>query len=190
MISDPGSNLVKLKDCNFSLRDVSQQTLEGLGFQIQVQTPKAHNQVGRVESKVKLLKTMLKKLSTTNDKRMTFIGWETLFQRISSMLDNVPMCKVRGGFDMEWSIITPNRLKIGRNNFRSPESPMSLTNCPQTLLDRNRLIHETWYKIFISRIHNLMPQPKWFKTDTINIGDIVLFLYEDGVIKKLEVWKI
>ena len=187
---DPGSNLVKLKDCTFSLKDVSTDTHNNLGFEIQVQAPKAHFEVGRVEAKVKLLKEMLNKLFVTKSRTLTYIGWETVFQRIASMLDNVPMCKIQGNDDPEWRIMTPNRLKIGRNNHRSLDSPMMLTNCPQTLLERNQLIQETWYNIFISKIHYLIPQPKWHRTSDIEVEDIVLFLFEDGLASKLNTWRI
>ena len=187
---DPGSNLVKLSDCHFSIVDVNNNLYHDMGFKVKVCAPKAHYEVGRVEAKVKLLKDMLSKLSDTNEKILTMIGWETLFQKIANSLDNLPMCKISGGYDFEWSIITPNRLKLGRNNFRSLETSMYLSNCPQSIMERNKLIQEEWYKIFVSRIHHLLPRPKWFKTDSIKVDDIVLFIFEDGLTKKLTIWKI
>jgi len=191
VVCDSGSNLVKLADVQFSIRDVNLTTHPNMGFQIKVCTPKAHYEVGRVEAKVKLLKEMLTKLTNECDRIMTFIGWETMFMKIANMLDNLPMCKVRGGHNLDWEIITPNRLKLGRNNYRSmSDSPMELSNCPQSILERNRLIQAEWYKIFISRIHHLIPQTKWNKSDEVKIGDIVLFIFEDGISKKLDIWKL
>ena len=122
---------------------------------------------------------------------MTVIGWETMFMKNANMLDYLPIWKVRGGHDLDWEIITPNRLKLGRNNYRCmSDSPMELSNCPQSLLERNRLIQAEWYKILVSRFQHLIPQTKWNKTDEVKVGDIVLFIFEDGISKKLDIWKL
>ena len=44
---------------------------------------------------------------------MTVLQWETLFCKIVNTLDNLPT----GNLGSE--IITANRIKLGRNNFRS-----------------------------------------------------------------------
>ena len=54
---------------------------------------------------------------------MTAIQWETLFSKVASTLDDLPIARGDSssvsnvGFD----ILTPNRLKLGRNNYRSLE---------------------------------------------------------------------
>ena len=87
------------------------------------------------------------------------------------MLDNVPIAKSGGSsvYDFKWEIITPNRLKLGRNNFRSLESDMVLMGKPDNVLHRNHLIQTAWYKIFLERIHFLIPKPKWKKNDVDRI---------------------
>ena len=112
------------------------------------------------------------------------------------MLDNIPIAKDRpqSRDDPCWDIITPNRLKLGRNSHRSLESPESivLTSGPDKLLEVNRKIQETWYRIFIDRIHHLIPKPnKWHKNDTPMIDDIVLFIQNDSVKgKETKTWKL
>jgi hypothetical protein len=59
--------------------------------------------------------------------------------------------------DLGWEIITPNRLKLGSNNFRQLEGHIILSGGPQTMLERNRLLQEKWYDIFINRIHLHIP---------------------------------
>ena len=92
--------------------------------------------------------------------------------------------------DLGWEIITPNRLKLGRNNNRQLEGPIKLDNCPQTQLERNRLLTQRWYEIFIKRLSLLIPPPER-KTDAQpQVGDVVLFLFTDPNFKKLWIWKI
>ena len=83
---------------------------------------------------------------------------------------------------------------MGRNSQRSLESPIGITLSagPDKLLEANRKIQETWYKIFIDRIHNLIPKPdKWHKTDKPSIGDIVLFVENDSLMgKDSRTWKL
>ena len=188
---DSGTQLAKLVDVEFSLREVNLITYDSMGFEVVVGTPKSHEERGRVEAKVKALKDMLKKLSVTSDTCQTLIGWEISFQKIANQLDNLPIAKTSGSnvYDPNSELITANRLKLGRNNFRSPEKSMLLTNSPSSLLERAQLVHEKWYELFIKQIHHLIPRPKWFSDDKIKVGDICLFLYEDGNQPKLWVWK-
>ena len=43
---------------------------------------------------------------------------------------------------------------------------------------------------FTSRIHFLIPRPKWFTSDLVKVGDICLFVMDDGLKPKLWTWKI
>ena len=91
---------------------------------------------------------------------------------------------------MGWEIITPNRLKIGRNNYRQLEGPIKLDNCPQSQLERNRLLTSKWYEIFIERLHLLIPPPAKEHDKQPEVGDVVLFVFTDPNAKKLWVWKL
>ena len=54
---------------------------------------------------------------------MTALQWETLFSKVVNTLFNLPIAKgnatATGNLGLE--IITANRIKLGRNNFRSLE---------------------------------------------------------------------
>ena len=92
--------------------------------------------------------------------------------------------------DFGWEIIVPNRLKLGRNNNRQLEGLIKLDNCPQTQLERNRLLTKPWYEIFIKWLSLLIPPPE-HKTDAHpQVGDSVLFLFTDPNFKKLWIWKL
>merc|ERR1712121_577269 len=49
----------------------------------------------------------------------------------------------------------------------------------------------SWYTIFLDRIHYLIPRPrKWQQTDTVAIGDIVLFMFNETPGSKSDNWKL
>ena len=79
-------------------------------------------------------------------------------------------------------LITPNRLRLGRNNDRSPVGPMLVSSNPDKFLKTNESIFTAWFDAWlISHVPNLIEQPKWFTNDKdISEGDIILFLKEEG----------
>ena len=119
--------------------------------------------------------------------------WETLFATISNYINDLPIARVSKTPDSVWDLITPNRLMLGRNQFRSLEGWIDLTkgqDCAE-LLRRNQQIISTWYSLFLDRLHYLIPRPsKWQKTDVVNIGDTVMFLYSETPGTKVDKWKI
>ena len=96
------------------------------------------------------------------------------------------------GFD----IITPNRLKLGRNNSRSLAGSIKVQNAalPSDILDRNRRITSTYLQILVDRIHHFQHRPeKWLKTTDIppRVDDTVLFVMKDGNVSAQDkVWKL
>jgi hypothetical protein len=161
-------------------------------FKLITSTPKAHEQQGRVERKIRVLRDMLQRLSATTLCCNTLIGWETLFCRIASQVDDLPIARgsATSATDLGWEIISPNRLKLGRNNHRNLEGEIVLDNVPHTQLDRNREIFAGWYKLFLERIHLLVPQSEKTEDRVVQLGDVVLFLFQDSMISKLDVWKL
>ena len=111
---------------------------------------------------------------------------------MASALNDLPIARgsASAAQDLGWEIITPNRLLLGRNNHRQLDGPVVLTNCPQTQLERNRLISARWYEIFIKRLHLLIPPPIEGKSRQPMAGDVVLFVFTDPNLKKLWVWKL
>jgi hypothetical protein len=89
-----------------------------------------------------------------------------------------------------WEIITPNRLKLGRNNYRQLEGPIKVDNCPQSQLRRNQLITAKWYELFIERIGLLVPPPRAEHDRQPEVGDVVLFVHQDPNFKKLWTWRL
>ena len=189
---DSGTQMEKLSDTHFSLRDLNGWETQGKRFTVKVVTPKAHEQQGRVESKIKVVRKLLQSLSDTVDTVNTLLGWETTFLRIADQIDNLPISRGsdRAPTDLGWEIITPNRLKLGRNNFRQLEGTIILSNAPQTQLERNRLIQERWYELFIERIHLLVPKVERRDTVILLPDDVVLFVFQDAGIPRMWVWRL
>jgi hypothetical protein len=189
---DSGSQLEKLKDTNFNIRNVHGQEYRGMKFKVMVSTPKAHQEHGRVERKIRTLREMLEKLFSSTEVCNTMIGWETLFARIASQIDDLPIARgsATAATDLGWEIITPNRLKIGRNSHKNLDGPVVLEDCPQSQLDRSNEIFSAWYRIYLDRLHLLIPKSEKIEDRKVKIGDVVLFVFQDAAIPKLGVWKL
>ena len=106
-----------------SLRDVHAQVQDSLGIKVVVSTAKAHSERGRVECKIRSLRESLEKMGGNTNHTQTVLQWETLFSKIANTVDNLPMAKGNTSIatNLGYEIITPNRLKLGRNNYRSLE---------------------------------------------------------------------
>ena len=83
---------------------------------------------------------------------------------------------------MGYEIITPNRLKLGRNNSRSLEGngiDLDMSSNFTKILDRNCSIYQQWYQTFIDNVHLLnLRLNKWLKSGRLPLnGDIVLFVF-------------
>jgi hypothetical protein len=135
---DSGTQLEKLQDANFQLRDV-QMNIAAHRFKVMVTVPKAHQQQGRVEAKIKVMRKMLAAWAKTNEECNTLLGWETVFAKVASAIDNIPIARgsANASYDLGWEIITPNLLKLGMNNYHQLEGPIKLDNCLQTQLERD-----------------------------------------------------
>ena len=79
-------------------------------------------------------------------------------------------------------LLTPNRLKLGRNNQRSPVGPMWVTGKPDKFITSNKDIFNVWFETWlINCVPQLTLQTKWFQSDRdISNGDLVLFLKKEG----------
>ena len=80
-------------------------------------------------------------------------------------------------------LITPNRLKLGRNN-ESPVSQMKVVGDHLKVLEENKKIFSVWFETWlISYVPKLMEQPKYFCSDRdMKICDMVLFTKNEGLV--------
>ena len=111
-----------------SLSDVHAQVQDSLGIQVVVSKVKAHSERGRVERKIRSLRKSLEKMGVNTNHPQTVLQWETLFSKIANTVDNLPMAKgnMSNSSNLGYEIITPNRLKLGRNNYQARALALSL----------------------------------------------------------------
>jgi len=80
-------------------------------------------------------------------------------------------------------LITPNRLLLGRNNQRSPDGFAVECDNPTKILKENEKVYNAWFEVWLLvHVPKLMKQQKWFDSDSINVGDVVLFTKQDSKI--------
>ena len=74
-----------------------------------------------MERRIRALRETMEKLGVDTAVPMTCLQWDTLFARISNTIDNLPIARGDASNELNfgYEVITPNRLKLGRNNFRS-----------------------------------------------------------------------
>ena len=106
---------------------------------------------------------------------------------IANTVDNLTMAKgnTSNSSNLGYEIITPNRLKLGRNNYQALEGSgikLDMASNLNTLLERNRELYCEWYRIFLENIHMLDVRPnKWLKNSRLPVlDDIVLFVFNDS----------
>ena len=195
---DSGTQLKALKHASCSVRDVEAQIQDSLGIRIVVSNAKAHEERGRVERRIRTLRESLEKLGIQNSLPMTSIQWDCLFAKISNTMNNLPIARgdTSNASKLGYEIITPNRLVMGRNNFRSLEGSgvfLEMSSNYTRILERNRHIYNSWFQGFIDNIHLLDLRPKkWLKSSRFPvINDIVLFVFNDGgYSKESTVWRL
>jgi hypothetical protein len=120
-----------------------------------------------------------------HNERLSVLQWETMGSQITNAANDLPLALGNIVADYEFmDLLTPNRLKLGRNNDRAPVFPVESDEqgSLQRKLDENNRIFRAWFQVWlISHVPKLMDQPKWFKSDRdIKICDIVLMLKQEG----------
>ena len=198
MYIDSGSQLKALEHASFSIRDLEHQVYKSQGIKLKVSNAKAHEERGRVERKIRTIRETLSRLGIKSSNPMTALQWESVFWKIASTIDNLPLARSTNtsASKTSYEIITANRLKIGRNNSRNLEGAgfrLALSQDVGRILERNREIYQDWYRIFMENIHELMIKPnKWdIAGELPKVGDIVTFVMNDsGYGKEGTTWKL
>ena len=195
---DNGTQLKALEHAEFSVQAIDTQLHDSLGLRVSVSNAKSHEERGRVERRIGLIRDMLQRLTQQGTQVMSALQWDTLFAKVANAIDNLPLAKgnTSNSNELGYEILTANRIKLGRNNNRSLSGPgITLDMSPNLtrILDRNRQIQQSWYQLFIDQVHLLtLKPPKWETTSRLPVeGDIVLFVLNDsGYGKNEKTWKL
>ena len=133
-----------------------------------------HNMHGRVERKIQEIKKSIEK--TLLNKRLSVMQWETISASISNSINNMPLAlRNRRSNLKSMDLITPNRLRLGRNNERNPVGHLSVINDMNKTIKENENIFNAWFEIWLScHVPKLMGQQKWYKSGLdLKEGDII-----------------
>ena len=178
LLIDEGSQLKKGCDTmKLSFTDIKNQLYLDQSIEFQTCPVGGHNFHGKVERKIKTIRESIEK--SMHNERLSVLQWETLAAQVSNSINDMPIALTNAVSDLEFAdIITPNRLKLGRNNDRSPVGALKISNDCSKILQANKSIFDTWFESWlISYVPKLMSHPKWFVDDKhLKQGDIVLFL--------------
>ena len=184
LLPDEGSQLIKgCETMRLNFKDIKHQLHLNHHVHFETCPVGAHFMHGKVERKIREIKKSIEKSVTNN--RLSILQWETLSSQIANAINDQPLALGNIVSDFEtMDLITPNRLKLGRNNDRSPIGAMITATNTRNIIDDNQKIFDTWFDNWlIAHVPKLVQQPKWFRSDQdLKAGDIVLFLKNDSAI--------
>ena len=184
LLVDEGSQLVRGCE-NMMINNVDARGVLKQEFGIDFKTCPVggHNFHGKAERKIKAVQETIAK--TMLNARLSTLQWETLCAQVANTVNNLPVAIGNETEDLECvDLITPNRLRLGRNNERSPVSSIDITDKYDSILKMNTNIFNAWWEAWlIAAVPKLVPQPKWFRNDKdISVGDVILFKKSDSVL--------
>ena len=106
------------------------------------------------------------------------IQWETCAAEIANRINYLPLELGNIVSDFKaMDLITPNRLKLGQNNDRSPSGCVKIISDSKKILKTKQNIFSAWFgNWLLSHVPNIMYQTKWFRTEyDLKEGDAVVF---------------
>ena len=148
-----------------NFQDIRHQLHVNVNVEFELCPVGKHNMNGRVKRKIREIKGLITK--SLEDERISLLQWETLVSEIANTINDLPLAlgKITSQFE-NMDLLTPNRLRLGRNNDRIPIGPMMVTNNPQKFLFINEKLFKRWFECWlISHAPKLINLPKWFLTD-------------------------
>ena len=185
LLVDQGSQIVKgCETMKFKFWDIKFRLHKDVSVDFEVCPVGGHNFNGKVERKIREIKKSINK--AVSNERLALLQWETLGATIANTINNMPLAlgsPVNASSEFI-DLLTPNRLKLGRNNERSPVGAMTTTDYDK-VIENNEAIFNAWFEVWLSaHVPTLMNQPKWFRSDKdLKVGDVVLFLKKDSTIE-------
>ena len=181
LLIDEGSQLIKgCESMKFQFADAQRKLHKDQEVEFETCPVGGHNFHGRVERKIRTIRESIER--SIHKERLSVLQWETLSAQISNTINDLPIALSNSISELEHAdLITPNRLKLGRNNDRSPVGTLSVTSDPNKIIQSNKMIFNSWFEAWlVSCVPKLMYHPKWFVDDIhLKKGDVVLFLKND-----------
>ena len=182
LLTDAGSQLVSgCENVILNMVSVQGKLNREYGIEFSVCPVGGHNYNGKVERKIKTVQEVLNK--SVHLVRLSILEWETLCFEISNSINNLPVAIGNECEDLEnLDLITPNRLRLGRNNNRSPVGALEVTDRFDNMIRLKSDVFQSWWEAWLtSALPKLVPKPKWFHNDEdVKKGDVVIFKKVEG----------
>ena len=134
LLLDEGSQLIKgCKNMKLNFQDIRHQLHVNVNVEFVLCPVGGHNMNGRVERKIREIKGSITK--SLENERISLLQWETLASEITNTINDLPLAlgNITSQFE-DMDLLTPNRLRLGRNNDRSYIGPMLVTSNPEKFL--------------------------------------------------------
>ena len=176
---DAGSQLLKAcEQAEMSWLEISHliSAHYGVGFDYEVCPPHAHYFHGAVERSIREIRRLFNKMF--KGLKLHLLAYETAFAYCCNALNNLPIALgSRTDHLGHRDVLTPNRLLMGRNNKRSPDS---ITQVPSNsrLAEQLEEVERSWWKLWAEeKLVDFVPQPaKWPRTNNnLAVGMVVIF---------------
>ena len=141
LLADGGSQLVKSFDnIRLNFQDIKCRLHHDKSVEFELCPVGGHNMNGKVERKIREIRTSLEKVMV--NERLSILQWETVSAEIANNINDLPLALGNVTSDLEsMDLITPNRLKLGRNNNRS----LVVSNNNSRILKTNQRIFQSWF---------------------------------------------
>jgi hypothetical protein len=149
IMPDEGSQLMKgCEDTKLSFQDIKGKLHVEMNVEFKACPVGGHNMHGKVERRIQEIRKSIE--NTVLNERLSVIQWETLFAQIANSINDQPLALGNIVADFEnMDLLTPNRLRLGRNNNRSPAGSVEVTNNPTSIIKDNQRIFNTWFESWI-----------------------------------------
>ena len=181
ILTDQDGGIMKgLEECEVRFKDLQHVVYKEKGIVFKTAPVSGHNFHGLVERKIQSLQDCLRRIEV-DKMRLHATGYQTLMKLIENDINSIPFgyCYGRSSDNTPLlKLISPNVLKLGRNNNRCLEGPIKMPRSSKDLLTRVEKGYEAFYELFnTSMIPKLMKSTKWFesKDENIEVGTIVYF---------------
>lgn len=135
LLPNEGSQLIKAcKDMVISFSDLQHTLSTEHGVEFETCPVGAHYVHGKVERKIQQIKKSI--TIELGNRRLSVVQWETLGLQIANSINNLPIGVGNRSKGIEnLDLLTPNRLILGRNNNRSPTTPLELTSDQKRIIE-------------------------------------------------------
>ena len=185
LLPDQGSNIESaIEKVEIDWTDIQGKLHRSFGIDMKTCGVGGHHQHGKVERKIQQIKQTF--LKTLHNERISVLQWQTVSDETANCINNLPIGTGSSrNINLEvddLDIITPNRLRFGRNNERSPLGPAYISHDPFKFMDTNQRIFESWWEHWLTvAAPELIERPvNWKEGSNLKKGDIVLFRKCEG----------